>query len=91
MSVGCVNRIWSSAAGCCRKLDGTASPPTDCAGDQRHRRVALAFDRGLAGDQVMRAVGGDEVDDRGFVLEVAGEIDPALVGLEQSTSWLVAS
>ena len=31
----------------------------------------------------MRAVGGDEVDDRGFVLEVAGEVDPALVGLEQ--------
>ena len=36
-----------------------------------------------AGDQRMRAVGGDEVDDRRFVLEVAGEIDPALIGLEQ--------
>ena len=36
-----------------------------------------------AGDQRMRAVGGDEVDDRGFVLEMAGEVDPALVGLEQ--------
>ena len=28
----------------------------------------------------MLAVGGDEVDDRRFVLEVAGKIDPALVG-----------
>ena len=36
----------------------------------------------FACDQGMRAVGGDEVDDRGFVLEIAGEIDPALVGLE---------
>ena len=31
----------------------------------------------------MRAIGRDEVDDRRFVLEVAGEVDPALVGLEQ--------
>ena len=36
-----------------------------------------------AGDQRMRAVGGDEVDDRRFVLEMAGEVDPAVVGLEQ--------
>ena len=49
----------------------------------RQRGVALAFDRRLAGDQRMRAVGGDEVDDRRFVLEMAGEIDPALIGLEQ--------
>ena len=34
------------------------------------------------GDQAVRAVGGDEVDDRRFVLEVAGKIDPALVGSE---------
>ena len=32
---------------------------------------------------VVRAVGGDEVDDRRFVLEMAGEIGPALIGLEQ--------
>ena len=56
--------------------------PTD-AGDEGQRGVALAFDRRLAGDQRMRAVGGDEVDDRRFVLEMAGEIDPALIGLEQ--------
>ena len=48
--------------------------------DQRHGRVALALDRGLAGDQRVRAIGGDEVDDRSFVLEVAGEVGPALVG-----------
>ena len=53
------------------------------AGDDGQRRVALALERGLAGDQRVRAVGGDEVDDRGFVLEIAGEVDPALVGLEQ--------
>ena len=37
----------------------------------------------LPGDQLVRAVRGDEVDDRRFVLEMAGEIDPALVRLEQ--------
>ena len=66
----------------------TASAGTDeaadrDAGDDGQRGVALALDRRLAGDQRMRAVGRDEVDDRGFVLEVAGEIDPALIGLEQ--------
>ena len=60
----------------CRLADGRA-------GDQRQRRVALAFDRRLTGDESMRAIGGDEVDDRGFVLEMAGEIDPALIRLEQ--------
>ena len=48
--------------------------------DQRHRGVALAFDRRLGGDQRMRAIGGDEVDDRSFVLEVGGEVGPARVG-----------
>ena len=48
--------------------------------DQRHGGIALALDRGLAGDQRVRAVGGDEVDDRGLVLEVAGEVGPARVG-----------
>ena len=38
---------------------------------------------GLPSDQGMGAVGGDEVDDRSFVLEVAGKIDPALIRLEQ--------
>ena len=33
-----------------------------------------------AGDQRVRAVGGDEVDDRSLVLEVAGEVDPARIG-----------
>ena len=47
--------------------------------DDRHRRVALGLDRRRCGDAGMRAVGGDEVDDRGFVLEVAGEIHPALI------------
>ena len=58
------------------------APPTDGAGDDRQRGVALAFDRRLAGDQRMRAIGGDEVDDRGFVLEIAGEVDPALIRLQ---------
>ena len=48
--------------------------------DQRHGRVALALDRGLGGDQRVRAVGGDEVDDRGLVLEVGREVGPAGVG-----------
>ncbi len=48
--------------------------------DQRHGRVALAFDRRLAGDQRVRSVGGDEVDNRSLVLEVAREVDPARVG-----------
>ena len=30
----------------------------------------------------MRAVGGNEVDDRFRVLEVGGEVDPARIGLE---------
>ena len=30
----------------------------------------------------MRAIGRDEVDDRSFVLEVSGEVNPAVVGLE---------
>ena len=30
----------------------------------------------------MRAIGGDEVDDRSFVLQVAGEVGPALVRLQ---------
>ena len=57
--------------------DGVAEAGAE---DQRHGRVALAFDRGLGGDQRVRSVGGDEVDDRGFVLEVAREVDPARVG-----------
>ena len=51
--------------------------------DQRHCRVALLLQRVGAGDRRVGAVGGDEVDDRRFVLEMAGEVDPALIGLEQ--------
>ena len=46
----------------------------------RQRGVALALEGRLRGDQLMRAVGGDEVDDRHRVLEVVGEVDPAVVG-----------
>jgi hypothetical protein len=38
--------------------------------------------RGLAGDQAVRAVGGDEIDQRLRVLQVLHEVDPAGVGLE---------
>ena len=69
-------------------LDG--QPTEGLVEDQGHGGVALALDRGLAGDQLVRAIGRDEVDDRGLVLEMAGEIGPALIGLEQG-SWLVAS
>ena len=34
-------------------------------------------------DQGVIAIGRDEVDDRGLVLQVTREVDPALVGLEQ--------
>ncbi len=30
----------------------------------------------------VQAIGGHEVDDRGLVLEVAGKLDPAIVGLQ---------
>ena len=48
----------------------------------RDRRGALALHGGRGGDQVMRAVGRDEVDDRSRVLEVEREVGPAHVGLE---------
>ena len=53
-------------------------------GDQRQRRVALPCNRGLPSDQRVSAISCDEVDDRRFVLEVAREIDPAFIGLEQN-------
>ncbi len=53
------------------------------AGDDGQAASRLPSMRRLAGDQRVGAVGGDEVDDRRFVLEVPGEIDPALIGLEQ--------
>ena len=46
-------------------------------------RVALGFDRLCAGDRGVRAVGSNEVDDRRLMLEMAGEIDPTRIGLEQ--------
>ncbi len=45
----------------------------------RHRRGALAFHRGLVCDRRMRAVGGDEVDDGGRVLEVEREVGPVCI------------
>ena len=50
--------------------------------DQCHGSIALALKRGLRGDQLMRSVGRNEVDDRGLVLEVTGIVYPALIGLE---------
>ena len=62
---------------------GTARPPTETPVMMVSAASRLPSSVVCAGDQRVRAVGGDEVDDRGFVLEVAGEVDPALVGLEQ--------
>ena len=45
-------------------------------------RGALAVDRGRREDGRVRAVGGDEVDQRFRVLQVLHEVDPARVGLE---------
>ena len=97
--VEAAQRAAGVGAGGVEEVDGdrrgtTARPPNDCRrviDDQRHGGVALALERGLAGDQRVRAVGRDEVDDRGLVLEVAGEVDPALVGLAVPRRWLVAS
>ena len=50
--------------------------------DHGHGDVAFAFDRGLRRNQRMQAICSNEVDDRGFVLEVAGKLHPAIVGLE---------
>ena len=84
--VEAAERAAGIGAGAVEEGDGVgrhqpARRPT-IAGDDGQRGVALALERGLRGDQRMRAVGGDEVDDRGLVLEVVGEVDPAVVGLE---------
>ncbi|MCY1271468.1 hypothetical protein D9M70_200250 [compost metagenome] len=49
---------------------------------QQHCRGALAFQGGRAGDGIVRAIGGDEVDQRRRMLEVGGEVGPAQVRLE---------
>ena len=61
--------------------DVGASHNSECGG-------ALADNRVLAGDQGMRAIGGDEVDHRQFVLRGHREIDPACIGLELAEAGL---
>ena len=45
-----------------------------------HRRGALALEGCFVDDQVMRAIGRNEVDDRRRMLHVFGEVDPACIG-----------
>src|SRR5262249_15325619 len=49
--------------------------------DGRGRRT-LRVERGSAGDGIVRAIRGDEVDERLGVLEVLNEVGPARVGLQ---------
>ncbi len=56
--------------------------PAHRAHDDGERRGALVGERGRVEDRLVRAVGGDEVDQRLGVLDRQPEVDPALVGLE---------
>ena len=62
---------------------GTSMPPTETPVIMVSAASRFSSSVVCARDQRVRAVGGDEVDDRRFVLEVAGKVDPAVVGLEQ--------
>ena len=81
MGAGCIEEVhsicWNHKARDEGKFTGGD------AGNERQCCVTFAFDRGFAGDQRVRAIGSDEIDDRGFILEVPGKVDPALIGLEQ--------
>ncbi|PBJ02230.1 hypothetical protein BSF40_50230 [Pseudomonas sp. ACN5] len=55
---------------------------------QQHRRSAFALQRGHPGDRVMRAIGGDEVDQRLRMLEVLHQVDPTVVRLELGVTGL---
>ena len=50
--------------------------------DELHRRVALCVGCRRARDRLVRAIGRDEVHDRGRVLQVEGEVGPARIGVE---------
>ena len=56
--------------------------PNRLTGHDRPRRGALAGKRVLQGDQVVGAIGGDEVDHRQFMFHILREIDPALIRLQ---------
>ncbi|MNY08291.1 hypothetical protein D3C86_1411360 [compost metagenome] len=79
-------RFHARPCPCAREIGNAVRRGTVAAHDERCRSRPLAGQRGLASNRSMCAIGRDEVDDGGRVLEIGGEINPVVVGLQECRS-----